>query len=474
MCRKRLMLHAAAVLTTCASLLACSGSIATPPPGAPSTPAPAPPSFDGPVALLSAGQLDAAREEYRNRFRSGTMIVVLGSGTSEAMLGKALGIGVPSGNDSELAAVGARLRPDGTVSTFSLLADRQTNVLAAVADLANEEFSEAPGTFGGPIRAHAADAPDVLAWTPIDNDALRIDKGNEFVEDRWSTYRLNSISLDDDWYLLTDRVESRGSASNPIKKRTEKFELSPHGEVYDHGPTTINRVTSYRFTIGGELGPVLGEKNGLFGKISAQWTQTWTTYAVETIDYTTLNVASWVDEFDSSQQASRSNYVSDVAAIFETPKGRDPLDYSMGISFDRTNGGNSSDQRSYRANTPMFSIAPQVLPIRPDSDAWIVVRSGVTDPAGNIYKLLRFTTEGSQIPKWMALERGGANETCSFLVHANPDAKPGDIGVLQFDSVPPYATRSLERGPQSAVIEVVPKETAPSPTPSSNPKPCGT
>lgn len=464
-----LIFAAGVALTACSNAVNGSPVQVAPPTAAPVTP----PPIAGPVVTVTASQLRAGFQAYRDRFYAGTMVVLLGPSITEGMMEQALSIGVPSGDDHQLQAVGARLRPDGTVSTFSLIADAQTDASTAVAELANEEFALVPPTIVVGTQ-QLSNAPDVLAWTPIDDDVMRIEKGNEYVEDRWSTYRLNSISRDDDWYLFTDRVESRGSKNNPIKNRSERFQLLPNAELIDHGPTTVNKVTTQRFQIGGELGPVLGEKSGVFGKVNALWSQSWTTYAVETTDYSTNQVGRWVDEFDGSQQASRGNYVSDVAAIFKSPKRDEVLNYNMSISFDRTTGGNASATRSFRASAPFFSVTPRQLSIRPDSDAWIVVQSGVKDEKGNVLKLLRFTTEGSQIPTWLALERGGANHSCSFLIHANPDAKPGDIGVLQFDSVPPFAARSLESGPQTVVLGVVERGVSPSPTPSSNPKPCGT
>lgn len=435
------------------------------------------PAFQGPVDVVTNADLKNAKQlrAVREAFDDGTLIVVTVK-PNEPLFSRALGIAIPSDSappaareasqKTTLLAVGAHLRSDGTVSTFELDGGAATDVAANVANMANREFA----------TTLLVDQPELGAWTPIQDNDARVDANGSFVDFRYGMYRLNSGSSADDWYMITGALETRARTGQTTSQRNNTIQLVPEGLVFNHGPTTANSVTKYSWTVGAELSGILGAKKGdIFGggglKFNAAWTKEWTTQAVKTIDRTSLRIASWRDLFDAAQEAARSNYVGYDAVIFEVPKGRKPIDYRVELNGLFSDGSGPSRAFAFAAMPPTFDAKPSVVTIPQGKPAYVVVRSEVLNPQGQLIKRLKFAVNRAGRPNWLVVADGGT-QTCLLKLEAQTGTPVGSRTYVEFDTSPPFAAESLEQGPQSIFVTVGSPDAIPPPVPSPAPPPC--
>jgi hypothetical protein len=485
MSNRSLLLIAGAIV---AGLTACSQSSSTMPYAA-SVPAgrtlapnaaPTIPPLLGPVDFITDADLKNPTQlrAIRSAFDAGTLIALTAQ-PQETLFTKKLGIAIPTDSappagrnasrSIKLLAIGAHLRSDGTVSTFELDGNVGTDVEINVANMVNREFT----------KALVDNQPELGAWTPIGDNDARVSSLGGFADFRYGVYRLNSGNADYDWYMLTGALETRADPGWIVTERSNTINLVPQGEVYNHGPTTANKVTTYSWTVGAELSGILGAKKGdIFGggglKFNASWTKQWNTEAVTTIDRTGLYVAAWRDLFAAAQEAARSNYINYDAVIFQVPKGRSPINYQLNIGAQYAQGkGTTGGSRRFdmAVMPPTFDVKPAVVTIPQGKPAYVLVRSEVLNPQGQLIKRLKFAINRAGRPNWLVVPDGGT-QTCMLKLEAQTGTPVGSRTYIEFDTSPPFAAQSLEMGPQSIFITVGPPDASPPPIPSPAPPPC--
>jgi hypothetical protein len=370
----------------------------------------------------------------------------------------------PTGATHQFVSVaGARKRDDSWHVAFKNWVERERARAAAFGlDILPPELSGAEDP-----------QPPTEAWTELTEVTMtQSDSNNDTTRFTVSVYRLNDIDAAGDWYMILTHPQGQpnfvGCGGFPIScgqvtfQRDVSMTTAPEFILYDHGPSTQVSVTTVSFTLGSAL-------NATGPGVSAMFGESWQQPSVDTKDVSSLsnNTAGWSEIYNwppnsySPAPTSSSIFLSHQGALFQVPEGTKSFVLTANVStiFGReinvgglgqqpVTNGSIGIQIGLLIEPPEFSVTPTQTTIQPGDSSRANVVASIPGSSNGL------SWQVSNIPAWLTVSQTSGSGNAVLTLSVKPDATPGTVGSLNFDTNPAFGAPSVEKNPLILTITV--------------------
>ncbi|MFL6353669.1 MAG: hypothetical protein ACJ74Z_17715 [Bryobacteraceae bacterium] len=315
--------------------------------------------------------------------------------------------------------------------------------------------------------------PPPQAWTELtETTQSATDAGGDASRSTIGVYRLNDIDEAHDWYMVLSHPQVQpnfqGCGGFPISceeltfQRVVSLNTQPIFILFDHGPSTQVSVVTVGFSIGGTI-------NATGPGVSAAFAESWQQPSVNTLDQSSLsqNTAQWTEDFvwpDSSYSpaaTSSSIFLSHQGAVFQVPEGTKEFDLAtlVNLTFGQEINVGGLGQQSVdqyiigqsiglQVEPPVFSITPGQITIAPGDQGKVQLTAYNPASTNGVSWVV------TNIPTWLTVSQRTGSVSTPVTLSVSPDATPGTVASLNFDTDPAFGAPSVEQGPLIVTVTV--------------------